>query len=255
MLPGIIYQKATGSQILDSEAQTKTVTKNQMGKWAQASCFLTNVLSHHALSVLGSGIQRMRNTRLPCCTLSFQKPQQKSHWPFPWASWGAGLLLTHRVPVQIFRRYYPPCMHADPQTVASQVGDAFFSVTQASAKVHSLVSDTWAWFNPPWSPVVWIRLYSIFIEKNFPVNVSYPTGCFKEIFILSLSGHGECRVQILNAWQRILLCIKGIKVQRGQRIWLRSYRHQIAELSFELFQVKPRWVPKVQVRCFLSLWP
>lgn len=39
-LPGIIYQKATGSQILDSEAQSKTVTKNQMGKWAQASCFL-----------------------------------------------------------------------------------------------------------------------------------------------------------------------------------------------------------------------
>lgn len=116
MLPGIIYQKATGSQILDSEAQTKTVTKNQMGKWAQASRFLANALSHHALLVLGSGIQRMRNTRLPCCTLSFQKPQQKSHWPFPWAPWGAGLLLTTGCRVQIFQRYYPPCMHADPHT-------------------------------------------------------------------------------------------------------------------------------------------
>lgn len=62
MLPGILYQKATCSQILGSEAQTKTVTKKQTwGHKSRHSDFSAHALSHHALLVLGSGLQRIIN--------------------------------------------------------------------------------------------------------------------------------------------------------------------------------------------------
>lgn len=140
-----------------------------------------------------------------------------------------------------------PSMYANPRPVAWQVDAAFLSVTQASVKVHSLVSDIWACFNPPWSPVVWISLHSIFIEKNFPVNVSYSNGCIKGIFILNIPGHRECRVQVLNAWQRILLCRQ--RNQNSERSTGLTKITQTSNSRVVIWTVpgEPRWVPKGQV--------
>ena len=80
MLPRIIYQKATCTQTLGSEAQSKTTTKKQTwGNKPRNSASSAHALSHHALLVLSSGLKEELETRAyQVYTLSPKKPQQRS---------------------------------------------------------------------------------------------------------------------------------------------------------------------------------
>lgn len=138
MLPGIIYPNATCSQALTSEARAKTARKQQRwGNKPRASTSSAHALSHHALLVLGC--KKGLEARAYCsCTLSPKKPQQRSPSSSPWASQGAGLLLTHMVPDACFSKLHPPCAEADPRLVTWPVDDVLVGCYPPRVTQHLL---------------------------------------------------------------------------------------------------------------------